>query len=181
MNTISRAQFLRGNWRGHKPELRPPWALQEELFVEACDGCGACVDDCPQHILHMARGLPQVDFSQGECTFCGDCSTACPRGALDRSAGFDSTDKQPPWSCLAMVTADCLAARGTSCVRCIESCAQEAIVARPALRGRLEIRIDDAACNGCGACVAGCPVNAIKIHELSPFTSSNQEASRRTQ
>ena len=74
MNTISRAQFLRGNWRGHKPEIRPPWALQEDLFVEACDGCGACVDDCPQHILHLARGLPQVDFLQGECTFCGDCS-----------------------------------------------------------------------------------------------------------
>jgi ferredoxin-type protein NapF len=164
MNTISRAQFLRGDWRGHKPELRPPWALSDDLFVEVCDGCGDCVDGCPQHILRLARCLPLVDFSQGECTFCGDCSTTCPRGAFDRPNESFLADSRRPWTYSASISGNCLAVNGTSCVRCIESCAQEAIVARPALRGRLEIRVDDSACNGCGACIAGCPVNAIQMH-----------------
>ncbi len=181
MNTISRAQFLRGNWRGHKPELRPPWALKEDLFAQACDGCGACIDDCPQHILHLARGLPRIDFSKGECTFCGACSDACPRGALDRVDGSDSAKKQTPWPYFARISADCLALNGTSCVRCIESCAPEAIIARPMLGGRLQINIDDASCNACGACVAGCPVNAIKIQNLGHFTSPDQQTVRRTQ
>jgi ferredoxin-type protein NapF len=181
MNTISRAQFLRGNWRGHKSELRPPWALNEASFIEACDGCGDCIENCPHQILLMSRGFPQVDFSKGECTFCGDCSDACPRGALERPTGQAPADQQFPWNYVASISNVCLAVNGTSCVRCIESCAQEAIIARPRLGGRLAINIDAANCNACGACVAGCPVNAIKIQDLGHFNGPNQNTVRRTQ
>lgn len=163
MNSISRAQFLRGDWSGHKPDLRPPWAQPEALFVEACDGCGDCVDACPQEILQLERALPRVDFSRGECTFCGDCEFACQRGALKRPAVTLASDERAPWPHRAMISGDCLAAKGTYCVRCIDSCPEQAITARPALRARLDIQVNDTACNGCGACMAGCPAGAIHM------------------
>jgi ferredoxin-type protein NapF len=163
MNSISRAQFLRGDWSGHNPELRPPWAQPEALFVEACDGCGDCVDVCPQEILNSERGLPLVDFTQGECTFCGDCESVCQTTALRRPAVSLATDEQSPWPYRAMISSHCLATRGTYCVRCIDSCPQQAITVRPALRSRLDIHINDTACNGCGACIAGCPASAIHM------------------
>lgn len=181
MNTISRAQFLRGDWRGRKPELRPPWALPESLFVEVCDGCGLCIKDCPQKILQLDRGLPKLDFSQGECTFCADCLDACPHGALRRPAGLMPKSEQNAWSYCAAISSNCLAINGTSCVRCVESCAHEAIVARPALGGRHELSINHTSCNGCGACVAGCPVSAINIQFSSPEPVSEHELSRRSQ
>ena len=160
MKPISRAQFLRGDRGGEKPVLRPPWALRESRFAEACDGCGDCVPACPERILKVnGRGLAEIDFSAGGCTFCGDCAVACPTGAISRSGG----DPGKAWQLTAGISADCLAMNGTACVRCIESCPEDAILARPALRGRTEMEVARADCTGCGACVASCPVRAIHI------------------
>lgn len=160
MKMISRAQFLRGDWGGNKHVIHPPWALDGNRFADACDGCGDCVTACTQNILKLsARGLPQVDFLQGECTFCGDCSAACPTGALNR----DSNKIEQAWQLTARISDKCLAMNGTSCVRCIESCAVKAITARPGLRGRSHFQVNVVTCNGCGACYAACPVSAITI------------------
>jgi ferredoxin-type protein NapF len=176
MAMISRAQFLRGEWRGNNPSPQPPWALANGYFAAVCDGCGDCVEACPQHILKLSgRGLAEVDFTQGECTFCADCVAACPTGALSRDG------IAPPWSLTARVSGRCLAMNGTSCIRCIESCASEAIVSRPALRGRVMLSIVDADCTGCGACFATCPVKAISIQAAQPNGGSNQEINRRIQ
>jgi ferredoxin-type protein NapF len=160
MKLISRAQFLRGDWAGNKQVTHPPWALAGGRFADACDSCGDCVTACPQNILKQsARGLPQVSFLHGECTFCGDCAAACPTGALNR----DSNKIELAWQLTAQISDECLALNGTTCVRCIESCAVEAIVARPSLRGQSHLQVMAETCNGCGACYAGCPVNAITL------------------
>lgn len=171
MKKISRAQFLRGDWEGDKPTVRPPWALAADCFAEVCNGCGDCVKACPQHILKLSgRGLVLVDFSRRECTFCGDCAAACPTGAIHKT---DSVDEQT-WQVKAEISGSCLATNGTSCIRCIESCAVDAIVATPALFGRVQMHIDESACTGCGACFVPCPVEAVSIRVSSAVQASKK-------
>ena len=161
MNSISRAQFLRGDWRGRKPDLRPPWALAERAFSHVCDGCSECVTACKENIIFMSlRKLPQLDFSKGGCTFCGDCSTVCETGALQPN----HEPGQLPWRLHAGISDACLAKRGTNCVSCLEVCEYDAIIARPALGGRTKMHIDTMACTGCGICIKPCPVDAISLN-----------------
>ena len=158
MNSISRAQFLRGDWKGTDPDIRPPWALTEPAFSDVCDGCGECVTACSQKIIFMSRGkLPKLDYSQAGCTFCGDCVTVCEVGALSHS----HQQNKHPWQLKADISTSCLAIAGTSCVRCIEECEHDAIVSKPALGGRMNMQVDALACTGCGMCIAKCPVDAI--------------------
>jgi ferredoxin-type protein NapF len=155
---ISRLQFLRADLSGRRRSLRPPWALEEAVFVERCTACGRCVEQCPQRIIRRGRGgLPQVDFRRGECTFCAVCVVSCGDGALRRVNG------EVPWLVKARIGERCLARRCVVCRTCGENCEAGAIrfplsagaVARPDL--------DQDMCTGCGACMATCPVQAITL------------------
>lgn len=66
--------------------VRPPGALPESRFQDACTGCGDCVRACPQGILGTTRGYPEVHFAAGGCDFCGACARACRTGALTEAA-----------------------------------------------------------------------------------------------
>ncbi|RFF14637.1 4Fe-4S dicluster domain-containing protein, partial [Salmonella enterica] len=57
---------------------------------------------------------------------------------------------------------NCLARQSVECHRCQDSCDPMAITFRPTLSGIYQPQLDSQACNGCGACVAICPVSAIK-------------------
>jgi len=161
MTLVSRAQFLGGDWRGQKPDFKPPWALAEPAFSNACDACGKCVPACNERIIFISRsGIPSLNFLKSGCTFCGECSAVCETGALLRT----HEPGELPWQLQAVISESCLAKRGTSCVRCIEECEYDAIVASPLLGGRTRMQVDTTACTGCGMCVATCPVNVISLH-----------------
>ena len=155
---VNRRQFLRGNFKAANPPQRPPWALAEQLFVNACSRCGDCVPVCPTRIIVIVRGYPEVDFKRGECTFCGACATACKDGALPRHDAQAS-----PWHIKARVADACLAQRGVECRICGDHCAVAAIRFSPRLGGPPLAEIDVTTCTGCGACVAPCPVAAISV------------------
>jgi len=156
-SSISRLQFLRGDFRNKQQPLRPPWASSEAEFITNCKRCGECIKVCPETILEKGRGgFPQVNFQHGECTFCGLCVERCPNAALQR------TDK-PPWRLKAHIEAHCLAKRGVICVTCGENCEIEAIRFQLARVAIPEIKLEK--CNGCGACYQTCPVTAISIRE----------------
>jgi len=177
MKHVSRAQFLRGDWRGQHPDLRPPWALAEPGFSDTCDGCGKCVAACGEKIIFMSfRKLPLLDFTTGGCTFCGDCAAVCDSGALQHAHEIG----QLPWPLQAEISAACLAKRGTACVRCVEVCEYDAIVAMPALGGRTEMHIDAMACTGCGMCIATCPVNAMALNNLAQSGPRDRSTRERT-
>jgi len=160
MSSISRAQFLRGDWRSKKPDLRPPWSMPEPMFSDTCNGCGDCVTACSQEIISLsARKRPRLDFSQQGCTFCGDCVAACEPGALQNSTDAENQ----PLQILAAIDNNCLSKRGTYCERCIEECEHQAIVAKPAMRGRFDLWVEADLCTGCGFCVSGCPVDSISL------------------
>ena len=163
MNTsISRIQFLRGNFSGKSMLLRPPWAISEASFIDSCTGCNKCVEVCPATILKLGRGqLPQVDFSQGYCTFCGDCEKSCEPNALS----YPTTAEHSPWTLKAYFESNCMALQGVICQTCGDNCEMNAISFQLTLGSAPHPKLDPNSCNGCGECYAPCPVSAINIRQ----------------
>lgn len=152
----SRRALLFGRRAAATP-LRPPWALEESDFLDACTACGACVDRCPERVLvRGAGGRPVFDPRAGECTFCGECETACTPRALDRGASNE------PWTLKALAGDACLPRHGVVCSSCRDACPERAIAFPLTSRVPLPI-IDPARCTGCGACVGVCPTSAIAL------------------
>ncbi len=50
--------------------------------VQRCNGCGVCIDSCPENAISM-NGVAVID--EGRCTGCGDCIDACPLDAITLS------------------------------------------------------------------------------------------------
>lgn len=51
----------------------------------ACDGCGACVEQCPVHAVQFVRGRP---FWSYRCESCMRCINRCPKRAIETAHGF---------------------------------------------------------------------------------------------
>lgn len=160
-NGISRAQFIRGSFSGSKQVIRPPWAMAEPGFVEACSRCNDCISACLEKILETGRGgFPQVNFFKGECSFCGDCAAKCKSGALNRR-----TD-EVPWSFKSIIASSCLAQKQVVCRTCGEVCPVGAIRFNLSIGAVARPEVDPEACTGCGACYGPCPVSAVTIGEI---------------
>ncbi len=152
----TRRALLTGRWRG-PPPTRPPWSLAEDRFTVGCTRCNACLDACPEGILVPGPGgFPTVDFRRGECTFCRACADACP-------ATLFNPVTEPPWTLRATIGDGCLARQGVVCQSCGEVCEAGAIRFRPRLGGPSLPALELDACTGCGACVRGCPTQAITV------------------
>lgn len=50
-------------------------------ITEACIGCGACAEHCPQRCIEA--GAP-YQIHQEHCLHCGNCHGVCPVGAVER-------------------------------------------------------------------------------------------------
>lgn len=158
---ISRMQFLRGDFRGDRHALRPPWALSEAQFIEQCDRCKRCIDACTQGLLSAGRGgFPVIDFQRGECTFCRACLESCATGALAAS------EATPPWQLSISISDACLTQKAVICRSCAEQCDSRAIRFRPAAGHVPTPQFTAALCTGCGACIAPCPVAAISMKPI---------------
>ena len=143
---------------GEAPALVPPWADDGRLH-ELCTRCGACVDACPEAVLVLGRsGPPRVDFARGECSFCGACAAACSLPI------FDVTLAQP-WNITAQIEERCLALSRVFCQSCRDACPHDAIRFQLVQRSAPRPVVDHDAYTGCGACVAGCPAQAITVRE----------------
>ena len=156
---VSRMQFLRGDFKGKESPLRPPWAIDEQLFTGICTSCGECIAQCPTHIIKPARAnLPVVDFSAGECLFCEQCVDTCKPRALLKN------DIKSPWTIKASIDNDiCIAHKGVECRSCYDPCEARAIMMPPRLGGISIPVISTNSCTGCGACFSVCPVDAVTI------------------
>jgi len=103
-----------------RARLRPPGALEEEIFLGACIKCGQCVQVCPVEAIGLAdirdgvgSGVPYIDPREQACDFSCDalsCILACPTGALSHDLKVRE-DVQMGLARLARPDA-CLARRG---------------------------------------------------------------------
>jgi len=87
--------------RSDQKLLRPPGALDEDLFLASCIKCGQCLQVCPPQVIKLAGisqgfgiGTPYIIAREAACILCSGlpCVLACPTGALDHhlSVGKDA-------------------------------------------------------------------------------------------
>ena len=132
-----------------------------EGFTDICDRCGDCIDACEEQILvNGDGGYPSINFQLGGCTFCGSCANACPKNALR------NTD-EPAWSLHAFIGEHCLDSRGITCRACGDACDERAIRFQLKAGGIALPALDPNLCNGCGSCIAVCPIHIIHIQEAA--------------
>ena len=152
---LSRRRLLRGGAGAGLPVQALPWAVSWAQFTDRCSRCGDCVNACPEHIIVNADGgFPAIDFTRGACTFCGDCAMACAEPLFH-------PETTPPWHQHVVFEHACLAYQGVHCRSCEDGCEPAAIRFSPRLGGLAVPELNKDACNGCGGCVAACPVSAI--------------------
>ncbi|MEP7280350.1 MAG: 4Fe-4S dicluster domain-containing protein [Rubrivivax sp.] len=149
--------------------IRPPGALRESGFLEACVRCGLCVQACPYDTLNLAdlgasvpAGTPYFVARQTACEMCITipCVAACPTGAL-RSSLTDITDAAMG---LAELSAPgrCLSTTGAAyCDSCFQACPVKGLALRmqpghTARGGNFTPFVDAGYCTGCGCCEAAC-------------------------
>ncbi|AKA37891.1 ferredoxin-type protein NapF [Yersinia ruckeri] len=161
MANLSRRRLLSGQWRRNSGNtssiIRPPWSVDEADFTAGCTRCHACVTACETGVLIVGSGgFPEIDFQRAECTFCRRCVTAC------EASVFTSLD-DAPWQWKATFSPSCLPFNGIECRSCQDNCESRAIAFSPRLSGIAQPELDVIACNGCGACVPGCPVQAVTL------------------
>ena len=158
VNTTRRA-FLRGDIHARDHQQQMPWMAED--FLQRCERCDDCIEACEEQVLIRADGgYPAIDFTRGGCTFCGECVTACSSDAL-RNAD------QPPWQLKVFIGESCLDTRGIACRACGDACEQRAIHFQLQIGGKATPNLDTNLCNGCGSCIAVCPIHIIQIQEAA--------------
>ncbi len=151
------------------PLLRPPGAISEQKFLQACSRCDECIHACPKDAILRAPkkmgflvfNTPYIDPMRNPCVMCVDlpCIAACPDDALlpvqeltDVNMGYAILDKKK-----------CQAYGDTFCQQCVIDCPV------PGAIYQVEDKpiVDKNICTGCGVCMRSCStVNiplAIKI------------------
>ena len=147
------------------PLIRPPGAISEKAFLNACTRCDECVNVCPKAAIVKApkkmgfliMGSPYIDPLKNPCVMCDDlpCISACPDKALlpvpspaDVAMGYAILDKK-----------NCQAYGITFCQQCIIDCPIPGAITQVDEKPIFHKKI----CTGCGVCVLSCSTVNIPV------------------
>ncbi len=101
-----------------------PWlparreAAAAAVFLDHCNGCSRCVEDCPYAAISLvprSDGLPfshEVEVDAARCVACGICMGACPSSSPFRRSGDLITGIDLPDRPLAALRAEVITAAG---------------------------------------------------------------------
>ncbi|MDR1695841.1 MAG: 4Fe-4S binding protein [Endomicrobium sp.] len=163
--------------------IRPPGAIAEREFKQACVRCGNCMKVCVTNGLQPAMtesgidGIwtPKMDNYIGYCEYnCNACGLVCPTQAIE---SLSMEEKMKRSIGRAEIIKDvCLPWKdGTSCLVCEEHCPvpDKAIKFVPeTINGKsVEVPVINLdICVGCGVCQNKCPVEGknrgVTVHPL---------------
>ncbi len=167
--------------------LRPPGALVDDKFVQACIKCGKCVVACPYDTLMLAEvtedkclGTPFFEPRKIPCYLCTNypCIKACPSGALlidNIQQESEPANIENARMGLAVVHKEsCIAFSGIQCDVCYRACPLmgKAIVLvkeKNEFTGKhanLKPVVNSDYCTGCGICEKVCIVEKAAIFIL---------------
>ena len=149
------------------PLLRPPGAISERAFLQACTRCDKCMHACPKDAIQrvpkkmgfLIMDTPYIDPIKVPCVMCDDlpCITACedeallpvPGGPADVEMGYAILDKKK-----------CQSYGHTFCQQCIIDCPVPGAITQN--REQQPIFHKDI-CTGCGVCVRSCSTVNIPV------------------
>jgi len=155
-------------WLPPERQMRPA-----EVFLDHCNGCARCVEDCPYAAISLVPrtdGAPfpqQVEVDPGRCVACGICMGACPsstpfRRSEELVTGIDLPDF-PLTALREQVIAAAAALEGPGRVltlACVHGAAgaAEGVVRLPCVAMAPPSLIDFILSRGHadGVCIAGC-------------------------
>lgn len=160
--------------------IRPPGAIPEGDFLNACIHCGKCMKVCPTNGLQpcvLEAGIaglwtPRLVARIGGCEKnCSMCGQVCPTGAIRK---LDPEEKTYARMGTAVIDrARCIAwEQDRVCLICDEACPYGAIRSlSETIRGATGLRpfVDEGICTGCGLCEARCPIEgraAIEVFSI---------------
>jgi ferredoxin-type protein NapG len=147
--------------------LRPPGAISERAFLQACTRCDKCLNACPKDAIQrvpkkmgfLIMDTPYIDPMKVPCVMCDDlpCIPACPDGALlpvpggpaDVEMGYAILDKRK-----------CQSYGHTFCQQCVIDCPVPGAITQN--QEQQPIFHKDI-CTGCGVCVRSCSTVNIPV------------------
>ncbi len=151
-----------------KKILRPPGALDEDIFTSVCSRCGRCIKVCPNEALVPmpitegieCYGTPYIIPRQAGCVLCMACQEVCPTGAIARVSA-----EQVKMGTSAIDQKRCLSwSFDKLCFICGEQCPMLAIEPDNMIRPI----VDPDICVGCGTCESACPVEGEAAIRVTP-------------
>lgn len=68
---------------GRLPSDYKPDMTRKKIFIDQgdCEGCGACIERCPNHAIYMNE-TGQANINYNNCLTCGYCAPVCPVRAI---------------------------------------------------------------------------------------------------
>ena len=131
--------------------LRPPGAVDEDLFLDRCTKCGDCIEVCPHHSIKVYEQdqTPVIFADQVPCFLCEDfpCIASCGTEALLPLDSMHAVDMG-----LAVVSPRlCTADQG--CHACVSKCPTQALDLN---FSTLTLEVNGQRCVGCGICEQVC-------------------------
>ena len=149
------------------PLLRPPGAISERAFLQACSRCDDCSNACPKDAIQkvprkmgfIIMDTPYIDPIKVPCVMCTElpCISACQEGALlpvpggpaDVTMGYAILDKKK-----------CQSYGHTFCQQCVIDCPVPGAITQN--QEQQPIFHKDI-CTGCGVCVRSCSTVNIPV------------------
>ena len=161
--------------------LRPPGALPETDFLDACVRCFKCANACPNDCIKfhsLGEGLnqaftPYIQARERGCILCGECAEACPSSALKPFiANPDGWLADVNMGTARVNKSICFSYNGRTCGACYQACP----LAGTAIKiGVFETPImQPEHCVGCGLCEQAC-LHVPQAIRVIPNEQDSQE------